>query len=338
MKLRNLQLRHFKSLANVELNLHPQVTVLVGPNAVGKSNLVDALRFLRDAAKTSLEAAVDIREGMARIRQHGFSSDTAVELTAYLTNAAEAKGEDLNIFQAIATGSSDGNLLAFSDVDTEDQVLSHVRNWKFSVLHSETLRQLHVADEGKINLKDDASNWASVVRAAKRTTKGKHMLERVNEMMRVVLPDFQNVSISAAGSYLVPLFKFGTEEGKTRSFDPVQLSDGTLRIFGILLSLYQNPSPTLIVIEEPELTVHPGVLAMMAEAFKEVSETTQIVLTTHSPQLVEHFAPENIRVVTMSKGKTHIAPIKRAQREAVEEMLMGLGEFMAAEGLQPEPL
>ena len=73
-------------------------------------------------------------------------------------------------------------------------------------------------------------------------------------------------------------------------------------------------------------------------AFKEVSENTQIIITTHSPQLIEHFAPENIRVVTMKDGLTNIASIKKSQQEAVRDGLMGLGEFMAAEGLQPEIL
>jgi predicted ATPase len=162
------------------------------------------------------------------------------------------------------------------------------------------------------------------------------MLERINEMMRVVLPDFLDVTITTAGSYLVPTFRFQAQGQTKREFDPVQLSDGTLRIFGILLSLYQSPTPSLMVIEEPEQTVHPGVLSMLAEAFKEVSEVTQIIVTTHSPQLVEHFDPEHIRVVTMTDGVTRISPIKASQREAVQRGLMTLGEFMAAEGLQPE--
>lgn len=118
----------------------------------------------------------------------------------------------------------------------------------------------------------------------------------------------------------------------------MQLSDGTLRIYGILLSLYQTPAPPLLVIEEPEQTVHPAVLGMLAEAFKEVSAETQIVITTHSPQLVEHFSPEHIRVTTMHDGLTKISEIKKSQKEAVLKGLISLGEFMAAEGLQPELL
>ena len=144
--------------------------------------------------------------------------------------------------------------------------------------------------------------------------------------------------MSAVGSYLVPKFRFGdaTDKASQREFDPPQLSDGTLRIYGLLLSLYQMPAPPLLVIEEPEQTVHPGVLAMLAEAFKEVSDNTQIIITTHSPQLVEHFAPEHIRVATMVNGETKIFPIKNSQRIAVQQGLIGLGEFMAAEGLYPE--
>lgn len=336
MKLTDVHIQHYKSLSSVKVSLHPQVTVLVGPNAAGKSNFVDALRFLRDAAKDSLDHAVVARGGITRIRQSSMGKLSNIKI-------------GINFFQALNTysqipgsyilelPSTGGNyqIEQQEDVPFIDIEKLFIEHWKFSSLYPNTLRILTTPDASG-ELREDGSNWASVIRTARKTVKGKKMLGRVNEMMRVVLPDFQEVKVTTAGSYLVPNFKFGTDKSNTRTFDPVQLSDGTLRIFGILLSLYQNPAPPLIVIEEPEQTVQPGVLAMLAEAFKEVSEKTQIIITTHSPQLIEHFAPENIRVVTMRDGLTDISPIKHSQQEAVRQGLMGLGEFMAAEGLQPE--
>jgi predicted ATPase len=398
MKLTNVQIRHYKSLADINVSLHPNVTVVVGPNAVGKSNFVDALRFLRDAAKDDLDHAIVSRGGLTRIRQNsagrpfnvGLSiealqtfdespdqkADYSLEIASTSGGNYRVESENATCFQEMPYrneqgGYSTGLLMSGFSRDKSGDILeknvtpttrhhfgdveqialgrptgefefgnwggdlhSYIRRWKFSALYPITLRQLTTPDTDA-SLREDGSNWASVIRAAKRTAKGRKTLERINEMMQVVLPDFLEVTVSTVGSYLVPKFKFGPSQTDFREFDPVQLSDGTLRIFGILLSLYQSPTPTLMIVEEPEQTVHPGVLSMLAEAFKEVSEVTQVIVTTHSPQLIDQFAPENIRVVTMNGGLTSIAPIKKTQQEAVKLGLMSLGEFMAAEGLQP---
>ncbi len=214
------------------------------------------------------------------------------------------------------------------------EIRRYLARWKFSALYPNILRELDLPTTD-VELLDDGSNWATIINTATKPGKRSEMLERIYDMMRVVLPDFKEVVIEKAGSYLIPQFKFGS--GKTaRQFDPVQLSDGTLRIFGILLSLYQRPSPQLLVIEEPEQTIHPGASTMLAEAFKEAAKTTQIIVTTHSPQFIDHFDPEDIRVVSMDEGVTKISRIKESQRISVEQNLMGLGEFMAAEGILPE--
>ncbi len=400
MKLLSSTIRHYKSLASLEVTLHERVTVFVGPNAVGKSNFVDALRFLRDAAKDDLDHAIVARGGLTRIRQFSNSRPFNVGLAisarqsfenmpdedaSYQFEIASASGGNYRVEYEEATCSSEhfrsadedseggpvllssgfkrdksGSILEKGYVSPKpiqfgepdqlalgrptgdfdfgalgEELHSFIKHWKFSALYPITLRQLTTPDTDSA-LREDGSNWASVIRAAKRSGKGRQTLERINEMMRVVLPDFRDVSVSNVGGYLVPKFRFGPDDSSIREFDPVQLSDGTLRIFGILLSLYQTPAPSLMIVEEPEQTVHPGVLAMLAEAFKEVSEVTQVIVTTHSPQLIDHFEPDNIRVVTMKNGLTQIAPIKRAQTEAVKQGLMTLGEFMGAEGLQPE--
>lgn len=399
MRLTNAHIRHYRSVADVSVALDPRVTVLVGPNATGKSNFVDALRFLRDAARDGLDHAIVARGGIARVRQNSSgrpynlglgiealqSLDDGQSLPAsysleigstsggnYRVEREDASCGQIEIYyppSGTDTGEAGLREQGFTrdkagkvvhkdgsrtyTLDEHDRLAlgalagdyafhglaepleSYISSWKFSALYPNTLRQL-TAPDSETELREDGSNWASVIRAAKRTARGKHMLERIYEMMRVVLPDFQDVSVATAGSYLVPSFRFGSAEKSARQFDPVQLSDGTLRIFGILLSLYQSPAPSLIVIEEPEQTVHPAVLSMLAEAFQEVSELTQVIVTTHSPQLIEHFAPENIRIVTMHDGVTQIASVKASQREAVQRGLMTLGEFMSAEGLQPE--
>jgi predicted ATPase len=112
------------------------------------------------------------------------------------------------------------------------------------------------------------------------------------------------------------------------------MSDGTLRVLGILVALYQELGPGVIALEEPELTVHPGILQMLAEMIKEVSQRRQILLTTHSPELLDYFDPEDIVAVDYEDGATTARPLNKAQSKAVRERLFSLGELMTVEGLR----
>ncbi len=392
MFLKSASIRHFKSLDAVEVHFSP-ITVIVGPNGVGKSNFVDALKFFRDMARDGLDHAVIGREGIDRIRQtyrsrpynigmdfdfvggghepgaarygvmlSGKEGDYRVETETadYWTHPSWDRERE-----SPATGNShehferkrDGQLLINGTefekrvrpdvvalgqaIDLDElggPIAAFARQWHFCSLYPNTLRRLSPPTK-EDGLVEDGSNWASVVRALKRSKPGRQALERIAEVMRVTVPGYLDISVETAGSYLVPRISIrGSREGqdKEQRFDPVQLSDGTLRVFGILLALYQQPPPALLVIEEPEQTVHPGVLPALAEACKEASERTQIIVTTHSPHLVDQFDPDQIRVAWMNDGLTRISPIRTAQVESVKRRLMSLQEYMLAEGLQPE--
>jgi predicted ATPase len=228
--------------------------------------------------------------------------------------------------------------LALALVTPEDELGTSLANfesdWMFWSLAPDALRKESFEQAGT-RLNEDGSNWASVVQALARSPEGASALEQINECLRVILPTYRDIKVSRVGSRLIPLFNF--EDGHTtRSFDADQVSDGTLQAFGILLALYLQPPASLMVIEEPEQSMHPGALAVLVEAMREVSELTQIIVTTHSPQLIDHFKPEEIRVATMQDGRTRITPIAKTQIKAVKQRLMSLADFMQAEGLQPD--
>ncbi|MBF0374731.1 MAG: ATP-binding protein [Alphaproteobacteria bacterium] len=128
-----------------------------------------------------------------------------------------------------------------------------------------------------------------------------------------------------------------TADGGTFPFNVDQMSDGTLRVLGLLVALYQQPAPATIALEEPEQTVHPGVLRVLAEAIEEVSDTRQILVTTHSPDLLDRFDPaqmsKRVIAVEMENGVTTAKPLNAAQIEAVRSNLFTLGQLMSIEGL-----
>jgi predicted ATPase len=403
LAISSLHIQHFRSLGNVLLDDLSDITVLVGTNAVGKSNVIDSFRFLRDAVVYGLDHAVSTRGGIGLIRQYSpskpyqirlrleipqtFDFDQKTRVAFYelriasleggnyrieredllwhdeigqwtTTEDGEGKWEAHGINTVAVTRNADGTI-ALDDQKTDiklaedrmvlgipstqldqhfgrmgDPIYREISGFRFTAIYPSTLRDPARPDTDR-QLKENASNWASVLKALRQTTRGKKAFDSIIEMMQVVMPQLLDVTVKGVGGYLVPKFRIKTKKS-AHEFDPLQLSDGTLRIFGILLALYQVPPPSFLALEEPEQTVNPGVLSMLADAFKEVSQRTQIFLTSHSPHLIDLFAPEQIRVVSMEEGETVVSRVKKTQVEAVKERLISLSELMSAEGLQPE--
>ncbi len=121
--------------------------------------------------------------------------------------------------------------------------------------------------------------------------------------------------------------------GQPQNMEVWQESEGVRRFLACLLALYQSPSKQTLIFEEPEKGVHPGALQVLAEQFAACPEAGrgQVVLTTHSPQLLDHFPVENIRVVQMENYSTRIGVLEKEQKEAVRENLMRPGELLTVD-------
>lgn len=225
---------------------------------------------------------------------------------------------------------------SYGDSLSATELAHELGGLRFTAIYPNTLRLPSRPDTDK-RLKEDCSNWASILKAMRQRKAGEEALHRVLELMRQVLPGLEQVTVRLIGGYLVPQFLIREKpDSRPHYFDPVQLSDGTLRLFGIFLSLYQVPHPDFLAIEEPELTIHPGLLRLLAEAFKEVSERTQLLVTTHSPYFLDNFEPALIKVVAMKEGETRVSGIRKSQVETVKDGLMTLSEVMALDGLKPD--
>jgi predicted ATPase len=126
--------------------------------------------------------------------------------------------------------------------------------------------------------------------------------------------------------------------GFTFDLDIARESEGFRRFLSHLAALYQLPSKKLLMFEEPERGIHPGALTTLAEEFQAYADTKrgQIILTTHNPQLLDHFDAESIRVVTMRDHSTTIDPISSEQLEAVKEGLLKPGELLTVDPARPQ--
>ena len=123
-------------------------------------------------------------------------------------------------------------------------------------------------------------------------------------------------------------------------FYPLNMSDGTLRAFGALVAVNQlaegNVPVSLVGIEEPETALHPAAAGALMDALHEAAVHTQIILTTHSPDLLDRLDLETDRilVVESQNGETRIGPIDNASRKAIKEHLYSPGELLRMDHLE----
>jgi predicted ATPase len=119
------------------------------------------------------------------------------------------------------------------------------------------------------------------------------------------------------------------------------MSDGTLRALGILVALFQGNrdySPTLVGIEEPETALHPAASAALREALARAARHTQVIVTSHSPDLLDdRDIPTDVVMSVVSEvGETRIAPLDEASREAIRQHLFSAGELLRLNQLAPD--
>ena len=143
------------------------------------------------------------------------------------------------------------------------------------------------------------------------------------------------------GGYLVVQLKHNAIPGGPW-LDLSMESDGTVRLLGLLVALYQRqPLPRrfpVVGIEEPELTVHPGALAVLADVLNEAARRTQVIVTTHSPDFIDYLTNyrtvENLRIVELDGGVTTVRQVADNQAEAVKKHLFSPGELHEWESLR----
>ena len=204
------------------------------------------------------------------------------------------------------------------------------------------LREMQDPDGGG-RLRIDGSNAASVLREIMRDSPDDW--ENIRGLLESIVPGVMDVKPKKLGNKLGLEF---TQEWTTSSpvkFEAYNMSDGTLRVLGMLAAVFQRPAPSALVIEEPEATIHPGAFGSVLDLLRHAGRFTQTVVTTHSPDILDAswIEDRHLRIVTWDQGATQVTPISETVRKALKEHLMGAGEMMrsnaltAAEGSKPDP-
>lgn len=368
--IRSLSVSNYRSLGeNVAVELG-RFTALVGPNGSGKSNVIDSLRFISDAMHMGLSGAITHRHGIDAVRRWsgGHPFNVAMKLELQLgpgrpaSYAFELRGDRADEYkvkseEALAydgevghrfriengkwiegppglTPPLDEKSLAISIIggDARFQPLVHaLQQISVYAIFPDTLRAPQKYSPAK-PMDRHGSNWASILKDQPKETWKPDLIAALHKLTG----DTEDIKVSQAASYLVMQFRHTSPNRKPKWFDAAQESDGTLRVAGIVTALLQEPPVPLIGIEEPELTVHPGAIPLLFDFLQQATGRSQVIVTTHSPELLDLVNADDVRVVIRGHEGTTVAPMAVAQRKAVRDGLLTLGEVLRTEGLQPE--
>ncbi len=209
--------------------------------------------------------------------------------------------------------------------------LTGIRNYN---LRPERLRSLQDPDprEGMILL-SNGSNAASVLRRIinQDDDRNGQVYERICRLLSQIVPGTISVHPKSLGQK--ETLEFRQEVAGSRHpwrFDALNMSDGTLRVLGILLAVYQPRPASLIAIEEPESTIHPAATEVLMDILLDGTNRSQVLLTTHSPDILDNkkLSARQIIAVESIQGVSHITPLTEATRDLIRQRLYTSGELL----------
>ncbi|HZP43167.1 MAG TPA: AAA family ATPase [Candidatus Binatia bacterium] len=314
MKIRKITLKNWKNFAQLDAEIRDRV-FLVGPNASGKSNFLDAFRFLRDLASTGggFQAAVGRRGGVTAIRCLAARRYPDVTIAITVEDDTDRWDYGLSFYQdnqrrpmvrteRVRRGSQ-SLLERPTDEDADDPTrltqtyLEQVNvNQPFRALASffASIRYLHIVPQlvrepdrsvGRTNDPFGGDFLEQVARTPERTRKAR--LERIQEVLRVAVPQLEEIELTRdprGTPHLRGRYQHWRPRGAWQTEE--QFSDGTLRLMGLLWVAMDKEGPLLL--EEPELSLHPDIVRVLPQMLARVQRRTgrQILLSTHSPDLL----------------------------------------------------
>jgi predicted ATPase len=332
-KLISANVKNYKSLGDIELNFR-DLTIIVGANSSGKSNCLNALKFLQTILIGQQTSSVDIKDEIARYHSEPICYKLIVQdenrNKAEYSVAIQVNGdrtlinyENLIINgtkvinstngQGIINDEDGGNGLYYnSDSNDNDLVLrdvgkygnkpltkklaASIRNWSFYDISPNDIRAF-----GKIKALGMADIFKSRLNIPPSLNSDASMAQEILEYLAINERDkFNEISQELENCLQISL-KFKAHENiitiiekDSKEISISNLSDGTLRLLAYCILLYESDIPGLVAIEEPERNFHPGILKDIASIIKRLSQRTQVVFTTHSSQLLDCFSPEEI--------------------------------------------
>lgn len=362
-KLESVTINGYKSIQNLEAFPLRDLNVIVGSNGAGKSNFISFFKLLHSFVGDYLNEFVKNQGGADAVLyngvkntpemrfelmfgQRGYRFSLQPTLENLLVSSGEARfyAPAAHPWWSLGASMTERCRMAmeatgnYSDTKYSKPVYQTIMSWKMYHFHDTSntagMRRYAMVEDND-RLRYNASNIAPYVLRLREEFPVAY--KRLVDTVKFVLPTFDD--------FLLKVVQFGPEskvalswrqKGSDYPMQPYHLSDGSIRFICLAAALLQPEPPDLIILDEPELGLHPAAIAILAELIITASKSSQLIVATQSPLLLDAFEAEDIIVASQKDG---VSCFKRLDSESLRVWLdrYSMGELWVKNVIEGGP-
>ena len=347
--IKKISISGFKSIRELKDFELKDLNVIIGANGAGKSNFVQLFRMVMAMSQKNFQKFILERGGADNFLFNGPKATKSINAELeFESHSSFRDGTNFYRFELTPTvnekfliteerkyhstnwrpyGSpSEESRLHDERNETSERndnfngighfVYESISNWMVYHFHdtsmSAPMRRSEIVEDTHM-LRSDASNIAPFLRKLKKDEDNiRHYNEIVNAV-RLVIPFFDDFKLDIQQMGEAEKVKLSWQQkGSDFPMQPYHLSDGSIRFICLATTLLQPNPPSAILIDEPELGLHPEAIAILGELIQDASKRTQIIVATQSPALINNFAIDDIVVVNRKDGQSTFERLERS--------------------------
>lgn len=337
-----ITVKGFKSIASIEKLKLGAINVVIGPNGSGKSNFIGVFAFLHAIREGRLQEYVVKAGGAEKVLHFGSKVTKSIhlhisfgdEVNQYELDLVPTAGDELvpsaewvyfwnksqypkgPIGEGVSRNGKEAGISAAKGQPIAAYVRKHLDSWRLYHFHdtssSSPMKKTSDVNDNR-HLRPDGSNIAPFLYYLRE--KHETAYDLIRRTVQRVAPFFDDFQLEPQKLNPDKILLEWKHKGSDAYFDASSLSDGSLR-FIVLATLFLQPEdyrPSVILVDEPELGLHPYAITMLASLVKQASIKTQVIISTQSPLLLDHFQPEDVLVADRVDGGTQFTRLEPAK-------------------------
>jgi predicted ATPase len=349
ISIKNIKIKGYKSIRDQFLDFS-KVNILIGANGAGKSNFVSFFRMLNYMLTEGLQIYIGESGGANSLLYYGSKTTPQMECTAEfkvdqtlnsyhfrLTDAApdtlifteenlsfHKEGFSNPKYVYFEPGRKETQLQEYADRGDKTAhmmrvILGNCRVFQFHDTSPSAFMRKSVLTNDNRYLRSNAGNLAAFLYMLK--IKYNNNYKKIEQVIKMVAPHFGRFTLEPTELNSDYIKLEWQERESDYPFGPHQLSDGLLRFIGLTTLILQPEEflPSIIIIDEPELGLHPYALTLLASMIKEVSDKSQVILATQSATLLDHFDTDDVVVVERYKQESIFKRLDKKELETWKE-------------------
>ena len=310
-----ITIKGYKSIRNLEDFELRNLNILIGPNGSGKSNFLSFFELLKATLSKDNEKEITKFGTANHLFYMGSKITNTCEFEVHFTGGVTGFDQSINLtanpedgliilnpqrpgmFSGEVTGAQDD--LRYLD-DAQRNIQKGIYHFHDTSTFAGVKKYCSIRDYEYLRM--DASNLAPFLWYLKKKHEKEYQM--IRDVVQLAAPFFDDFLLRESIKNPDETLLEWRQKGSDYPFHPSQISDGTLRFICLATALLQPNPPSTILLDEPELGLHPYALTLLAGLIQKASKQTQVIVSTQSASLVDQFQPEDIAIVERQNGES----------------------------------